>query len=191
MNSTPYVTSGKVKLTPGSQPYEECEPTTMIPAWWSAFMFRVLNPRQVCMYLYLAMLSDYKGECSPTIEQIREDLGLYSPSMVFEALAVLEDLGFIFRERQSFPGVRAKRNVYRRPPCPMTLLRLLERDRIDGELRPKGGGSPASQESQALVFEGLREVLGDWYERYAQATASAKREVLVECLQFLSQRQAG
>ncbi len=155
-------------------------------------MFHVLNPRQVCMYLYLAMLSDYKGECNPTIEQIREDLGLYSPSMVFEALAVLEDLAFVNRERQSFPGVRAKRNVYRRPPCEVTLLRLLERDRIDGELRPKGGGSPASQESQALVTLGLREVLGDHYERYARATAITKRNVLVETLELiLSQRQAG
>lgn len=145
-------------------------------------MFHVLNPRQVCMYLYLAMLTD-KGECSPTIEQIREDLGLYSPSMVFEALAVLEDLAFISRERQSFPGVRAKRNVYRRPPCEATILRLLERDRIDGELRPKGGGSPASQESQALVIDGLRVTLGDQYERYASATPSGKRDVLIEILE--------
>ncbi len=153
-------------------------------------MFHVLNPRQVCMYLYLAMLSD-KGECSPTIEQIREDLGLYSPSMVFEALAVLEDLAFISRERQSFPGVRAKRNVYRRPPCEATIVRLLARDRIDGELRPKGGGSPASQESQALVIDGLRLTLGSEYERYARATSTAKRDVLVEILEgILSNRDA-
>ena len=147
-------------------------------------MFHVLNPRQVCMYLYLAMLSD-KGECSPTIEQIREDLGLYSPSMVFEALAVLEDLAFISRERQSFPGVRAKRNVYRRPPCEATILRLLERGRIDCELRPKGGGSPASQESQALVLDGLRLTLADQYERYANSTPSAKRDVLIEILESI------
>ena len=146
-------------------------------------MFHVLNPRQVCMYLYLTMLSE-KGECSPTIEQIREDLGLYSPSMVFEALAVLEDLGFIVRERQSFPGVRAKRNVYRIPLCEATVLRLLERDRIDGELKPKGTGSPASAESQALVIEGLKGILGDeGYARYAAATTAAKRDVLVEIIE--------
>ncbi len=145
-------------------------------------MFHVLNPRQVCMYLYLAMLCD-DGECSPTIEQIREDLGLYSPSMVFEALAVLEDLSFISRERQSFPGVRAKRNVYRRPPCEATILRLLERERIDAELRPKGGGSPASQESQALVVDGLKQILGEHYERYAHATPNARRDVLIEILE--------
>lgn len=147
-------------------------------------MFHVLNPRQVCMYLYLSMLCD-DGECSPTIEQIREDLGLYSPSMVFEALAVLEDLSFISRERQSFPGVRAKRNVYRRPPCEATILRLLERERIDAELRPKGGGSPASQESQALVVDGLKQTLGEHYDRYARATSGARRDILLEVLQAI------
>lgn len=145
-------------------------------------MFHVLNPRQVCMYLYLSMLND-DGECSPTIEQIREDLGLYSPSMVFEALAVLEDLAFITRERQSFPGVRAKRNVYRRPSCEATILRLLERDRIDGELRPRGGGAPASRESQTLVIEGLKQILGADYTRYERAPASAKRALLIEVLE--------
>ena len=146
-------------------------------------MFHVLNPRQICMYLYLSMLCNEGSECSPTIEQIREDLGLYSPSMVFEALAVLEDLAFITRERQSFPGVRAKRNVYGRPSCEETILRLLERDRIDGELRPRGGGSPASHESQALVLDGLRQQLGAAYQQYAHAPAAEKREVLMEILQ--------
>ncbi len=145
-------------------------------------MFHVLNPRQVCMYLYLTMLAE-KGACSPTIEQIREDLGLYSPSMVFEALAVLEDLGFIVRERQSFPGVRAKRNLYRVPSCEATVLRLIERERIDGELKPKGSGSPASAESQALVIEGLKGMLGEaGYERYSRVQKDAKRDVLVEIL---------
>lgn len=151
-------------------------------------MFHVLNPRQVCMYLYLTMLSE-TGECSPTIEQIREDLGLYSPSMVFEALAVLEDLGFILRERQSFPGVRARRNVYRVPSCESTLLRLLERDRVDGELKPRGTGSPASAESQALVIEGLQSLLGEeGYARYSAAAPPEKRDVLVELIEAKNQK---
>jgi predicted transcriptional regulator len=92
-----------------------CKPMALIPAWWSAFLFHILNPRQICMYVYLIMLSDEKGECSPTIDQIREDLGLYSSSMVFDALAALEDLGFVVRERQALAGVRSRRNLYRRP----------------------------------------------------------------------------
>src|SRR6185437_14534034 len=116
--------------------HEECHPLAPIPAWWSAVLFQILNPRQVCMYAYLAMLCSRKESCHPTTDQIRGDLGLYSTSMVFEALAVLEELCFIERERHTFPGTRPRRNVYRLQPCEATLLRLLDSDLIDGSLRP-------------------------------------------------------
>ena len=161
-----------------------CAPSAIIPAWWSGFLFHVLNPRQTSMYLYLTMLSDPRGECSPTIDQIREDLGLYSSSMVFEALAALDDLGFITRIRAAFPGTRARRNLYRRPSCESTLIRLLERGRIDGHLRSTNPTrAPASAESQALTYEGLAEILGDAYERYDVApTEPEKRTVLLSLL---------
>ncbi len=149
-------------------------------------MFHVLNPRQVSMYLYLTMLSEASGECHPTIEQIRDDLGLYSASMVFEALATLEDLGFVIRERQSFPGVRAKRNVYRRTACETTILRLLQRELIDGELRPRRNGEvPAAEESKMLAQKGLRLILDEQYARYEVATGGAKRDVLIEILESI------
>lgn len=142
------------------------------------------------MFVYLTMLSEANGECHPTIEQIKDDLGLYSASMVFEALAILEDLGFITRERQSFPGVRAKRNVYRRTPCEFTLIRLLERNLVDGELRPKRKDiAPAADESKVLAEEGLRQILAGYYTRYATATAAAKRDVLIESLEEILQRR--
>ncbi|HTZ54622.1 MAG TPA: hypothetical protein VMB20_06125 [Candidatus Acidoferrum sp.] len=136
------------------------------------------------MYLYLTMLSDPRGECSPTIDQIREDLGLYSSSMVFEALAALDDLGFITRIRAAFPGTRARRNLYRRPSCESTLIRLLERGRIDGRLRSTNPTrAPASAESQALIYEGLAEMLGEAYESYDGApTEAEKRDVLLKLL---------
>ena len=163
---------------------DECAPLAPIPAWWSAFLFHALNPRQVCMYLYLTMISDERGRCSPTIEEIRQDLGLYSTSMVFEALSVLEGYCFITRERTTFPGTRAKRNTYHRPACEKTILRLLERNIIDGQLSPIGGdGAPASARSKTLVVEGLCPLLGDSYERYAAAPPEAKRTVLMEILQ--------
>ncbi len=138
------------------------------------------------MFIYLTMLSEAAGECHPTIEQIRDDLGLYSASMVFEALATLEDLGFITRERQSFPGVRAKRNVYRRTPCEATVLCLLQRNLIDGEMRPsRNAGAPAAEESRLLAEAGLKEILGADFPRYESATAAAKREVLVEILETI------
>ena len=170
----------------------ECPPAAALPAWWSGFMYHVLNPRQVCMYLYLTMLSQNNGECHPTIEQIRDDLGLYSASMVFEALAALEDLGFITRERQSFPGVRAKRNVYRRTPCELTILRLLERKLIDSTLRPKRNGEvPQAEEAKQLVQEGLEEILGDDFARYESAAENEKTEVLMQILSSILQRRAG
>lgn len=130
------------------------------------------------------MLIDEKGLCSPTIEQIREDLGLYSTTMVFEALAVLEDLGFIKRERQTFPGVRPKRNVYRVHACEVTLFRLLERNILDGELRPaRLSHLPASPEARMLTVEGLRALLGAQFERYERATSEARRDVLMEILE--------
>lgn len=164
---------------------DECHPLAPIPAWWSAFLFQILNPRQVCMYAYLAMLCSRKESCHPTTDQIRGDLGLYSTSMVFEALAVLEELCFIERERQTFPGTRPRRNVYRLQPCEATLLRLLDADLIDGLLRPvtrDGGNGGPSPESERLIKDGLQGMLGDDYPRYGAASAEEKRDVLIDCL---------
>ena len=144
------------------------------------------------MYLYLTMLSDTRGICSPTTEQIREDLGLYSSSMVFEALAVLDELGFIVRERGALPGVRARRNSYRRPACESTLLRLLETNKIDDELRSTNPTrAAASAESRALIHEGLVELLGAGYDRYRNAPAEKRRSVLVSLLQTSMEVQSG
>jgi hypothetical protein len=175
---------------PSCEPGHVCAPSALVPAWWSGFLFHVLNPRQTSMYLYLTMLSDPRGECSPTVDQIREDLGLYSSSMVFEALAALDDLGFITRVRAAFPGIRARRNLYRRPSCESTLIRLLERGRIDGHLRSTNPTrAPASAESQALTYEGLATLLGDAYELYHRAASEEqKRNVLLE---LLAERDGG
>lgn len=168
---------------PPCEPEHVCAPSAVIPAWWSGFLFHVLNPRQISMYMYLTMLSDERGECSPTVDQIREDLGLYSTSMVFEALAALDDLGFIIRIRAAFPGIRARRNLYRRPSCESTLYRLLERGRIDGHLRSTNPTrAPASAESQALIEEGLVTLLGAKYDQYRRTPEEDKRVVLMEQL---------
>lgn len=136
------------------------------------------------MYLYLTLLASERGDCHPTIEQIRDDLGLLSTSMVFEALTVLETFGFIVRERHSFAGTRAKRNVYQRTPCAFTVLRLLEHDKIDEQLNPKSfsPAPPAAPESKALAAIGLRELLGEKYHQYESATKDNKREILIRTL---------
>lgn len=165
----------------------------MLPAWWSGFLFHVLNPRQVAMFVYLAMLSDDSGICHPTIEQIRKDLGLLSTTMVFESIAVLEEYGFYMRSRQALPDSRSRRNVYRRTACEYTILRLLETNKVDGEMRPAGTESaPASDESAQLVAQGLRQMLDDRYEQYVKMPPERKRAFLIETLNaFLKNREHG
>lgn len=171
----------------------ECEPLVHIPAWWSGFLFHVLNPRQVSMYIYLIMLSEDRGVCHPTIEQIRKDLGLLSTTMVFESIAVLEEYGFFVRSRESLPESRSRRNVYRRTACEYTILRLLETNKLDGDLCPTGSGDPASPEARSLVETGLRDLLGNvHFERYEAAKPEEKRDVLLAILnERLRKRSAG
>lgn len=175
------------------QSESECQPLVAIPAWWSGFLFHVLNPRQVSMYVYLIMLADERGICHPTIDQIRKDLGLLSTTMVFESIAVLEEYGFFMRSRQALPDSRSRRNVYRRTACEYTILRLLETNKIDGTLRAVGAGvDTPSDESHQLVMYGLQQVLGRRFDRYAHAPAEQKRDVLLSLLgDMMRSRKAG
>lgn len=169
-----------------------CEPLVQIPAWWSGFLFHVLNPRQVSMYVYLLMLSDDRGVCHPTIEQIRKDLGLLSTTMVFESIAVLEEYGFFVRSRESLPESRSRRNVYRRTACEYTILRLLEANKLGGDLRPVNSADPASDEARHLVEAGLRDLLGVQYARYAAALPEQKRDTMMTILnEALRKRPSG
>lgn len=144
------------------------------------------------MYVYLIMLSDDRGVCHPTIEQIRKDLGLLSTTMVFESIAVLEEYGFFVRSRESLPESRSRRNVYRRTACEYTILRLLETNKLDGDLMPVNAGDPASDEARSLVDMGIRDLLREQYQRYASATAAEKRETLLGILNDrLRRRSAG
>ena len=171
--------------------HSECRPLVAIPAWWSGFLFHVLNPRQLSMYVYLIMLADERGVCHPTIDQIRKDLGLLSTTMVFESIAVLEEYGFFMRSRQTVAESRSRRNVYRRTACEYTILRLLETNKIDGELRPIGGDAP-SYESHQLTMYGLEELLGRRFARYAEASREHKRDVLLALLgETMRTRKAG
>lgn len=144
------------------------------------------------MYVYLIMLSNDRGECHPTIEQIRKDLGLLSTTMVFESIAVLEEYGFFVRSRESLPESRSRRNVYRRTACEYTVLRLLESNKVNGDLAATGSSDPASGDSRQLVEEGLQELLGERYGRYASAGPENRRDVLIAILkEHLEHRPGG
>jgi hypothetical protein len=157
-----------------------CEPYTKVPAWWSGFLFHVLTPRQVSMYLYLSMLTDEYGICNPKIDRIRQDLGLASPTVVFEAIGVLEDLGFFLKRRIAVPNGRSRRNIYQRASCEYTVLRLLETGRVDGEMRTS---RQRTAKMNAEVLEGLRELVEPAaFTTYSKAAGPKKKGLLLEAL---------
>ena len=169
----------------------DCRPFAEIPAWWSGFLFHVLTPRQLSLYLYLAMLSGHIGVCHPTVKQISQDLGLSSESAVFEAIAALEEHGFVLRALRRMRGAGPRRNVYQRASCEYTVLKLLEQGRIDGCMRPAPGFvNEMSDDAKALRDEWLRESLGPIFQRYAQASDDQKTVILTEALRATVGRPA-
>ena len=168
----------RVIIDPHNAFDDECAPFTEIPAWWSGFVFHVLNARQISLYLYLCMLLDGEGLCAPTVEQIRGDLGL-SGSIVFGALGALDAAGFILRQRRYLAMLRSRRNVYQRPACEFTVLRLLETGKIDGDLRAVPGPThQMSGDAEQLKIEWLQGVLGEQFAAYADAPLATKAEIL-------------
>lgn len=151
----------------------DTKPLVGMPAWWRTFIFHVLNSRQLSVYMYLVMLMDGEAACSPTVEEIAREVGLLSTTMVFEAINALEQNGFILRARTASPLARARRNIYQRPSCEYTILRLLRTGKID-----------AAPESA------LQSLLGDTYPLYAVAPNGEKQECLMATLEaMLDQRQ--
>ncbi len=160
---------------------DACEPFADVPAWWSGFLFHVLNPRQVTTYMYLNMIADSDGMCHPTSTQIRDELGLSSLTMVFDALSELVDRGFILRERRAVRGLPSRRNVYQRPSCEFTILRLLQRGDLDGSLCA-ADSAPMSKESWRLKERWLEHTLRRDYKRFTATAADDKRALLIQLL---------
>lgn len=132
------------------------------------------------------MLTADTGVCHPTTSQIRQDLGLSGLTVVFEAMSVLEEYGFILRERRTIAELKSRRNVYQRPSCEYTILRLLDRGKIDGLLRPvPGNANEMSVESQKLRDEWLDHALGSQREIYLHADDDAKTPILARGLRRL------
>ena len=178
-----------VMIDPDNAFTEVCRPFTEVPAWWSGFLFHVLSARQVTLYMYLNMLGDSFGVCSPTARQIRSDLGLASLTIVFEALSVLETRGFILRERRALPGHPSRRNVYQRPSCEFTVLRLLQAGQIDGTLCPAVRQlDEMSADSRQLKDEWLERCLAADYGSYVSAPAQEKAPILIRLLRQLLAR---
>ena len=162
---------------------DSCAPLAEIPSLWSGFLFHVLNPRQRSLYLYLTLFTGETGMCHPTKKQIRQDRGLASLTVVFEAISVLEQESFILRRRQNFPELKSRRNVYQRPSHEFTVLRLLQASKTDGQLRPTPGSNNAtSTKSRKLRDEWLVNSLGDLEAEYDAGNDGQKRQILMVAL---------
>jgi hypothetical protein len=160
----------------------DCEPFAYLPAWWCAFLFQIISPRQLSVYTYLAMLGAKEGVARPTVRQIQADMGLYSDTVVFNAIRTLESYGLIRRLRSKPAG--PLRKAYHRPSCESTLITLLEQKRIDADLMPlmRTEQSGKSHDVQVLTQDGLRLLLEARYEAYQQAPAAERVNVLIQLL---------
>lgn len=168
----------------------DCEPFVNLPAWWSSFLFRILSPRQLAVYTYIAMLGVKENISTPTVRQIQDDMGLASDTTVYDALRALEDAVLIRRVRvRNDAGVA--QNGYRRPACESTLIALLEQKRIDYRLRPieRSVAAPRSDAVTALAEDGLKTMLGDDFASYTSASPNAGRTVLLDLLHASSAKR--
>jgi hypothetical protein len=162
-----------------------------IPGWWRPFLFRVLSQRDLTIYVYLCSLMDRNDICYPTSEQIREEVGVDSPTTVFSALRNLEVLGFLLRRRKRLPGrtYKFQRNIYQRPAPEFTLLTLLDQNVVNGQLRPLNPATKKPYHSEAagrldsVIDAGLRRLLGDKHVAYLEATEDEKAFTLRVLLQ--------
>ena len=116
-----------------------------LPSWWRRFMFQVLSPREITIYLYLCSVMDPNAVAYPTVEQIAEDMGVKSRSVVAEGLAKLVELGFLLRRDDPYIGrVMGKRVVYQRPLPHHTVLHLLRTDLLTRPI-PVSASGPKSR----------------------------------------------
>ncbi len=193
--------NAELVFDPGNQfgALSGCAPYTGLPGWWRRFLFRTLSQRDLAVYVYLLTLMDANDICYPTTEQIREEVGVESPTTIFSALNRLESMGFILRRRQRLPGrlMKFQRNVYQRPAPEFTLLSLLDQKKIDGSLHPLNTrtGEPliaeTTRRSDRAIEIGLRNLLGSKYIGYEEAKDGDKDFVLRVLLQErLDERRA-
>jgi hypothetical protein len=111
--------------------------------------------------------------------------------MVFEAMNVLEENGFILRSRRTLPHLGSRRNIYQRPACEYTVIRLLRQKRIDGSLRPRPVTQPVAAEVEQLTIQGLRDLLGSRFAVYERAANVERDKVLLELLEEIHGERAG
>jgi hypothetical protein len=163
---------------PGNQFSDDIAPPyTVIPAWWRTFLFRMLKPRELSLYVYLCSLCDKHSIAYPSVAQIQHDLGIASATTVTAALKALEDLGLFLRKRGALPRRRSTghQNIYQRPSAHHTILHLLKTRRVDGNLQLAPSSDETTPRESKAVHMALKKMLGPGYHRYEMLSNESER----------------
>lgn len=169
----------KFVFDPGNQWPKDSEvaPFFGFPSWWRRFVFHVLTPREIAVYLHMCSVMDNNAIAYPTIEQIANDMGVESRATVKKALETLIVRGFLLRAERVNRG--RKMYVYQRPAVEHTLLALLNPEPTEKEPRPKplidarlfppakSKGLKPSKSSDSVVDAALRRLLKPNFPAYA------------------------
>ena len=173
-------------FAPGNQWIKEKDagPYFGLPAAWRRFIFQILTNREFAVYSYVSSVMDPIAIAYPTPEQIAEDMGIRTRSVIVDALKTLVDLGFLLAGPEPRPGRMGKRTIYQRPLPHHTLYTLLELGKIDFDLFPTSNRERVGELTKAsddVVRASLKKLLGDdVYLGYASLRDPERRKRILK-----------
>ena len=111
---------------------------TQVPAWMRSFLYRILKPREIALYIYICSYMRLAGISYVSLREMQRDFGLTNRHELIESISNLERLGFLLRKKGRVAKARTEhdRNIYQRPSIAHTLWTLLDEDAIDGLFHP-------------------------------------------------------
>ena len=127
----------EVPFDPGNV-WEIVGPFTPLAAWMRPFLFRVLKPREIAVYLHICSYMQQAAISYVSLRELQRDFGLTNRHQLIDAIGQLDRLGFLLRKKGRVAKSRTEhdRNIFQRPSLEYTLLKLLEEDAIDGFFHP-------------------------------------------------------
>ena len=174
---------------------------TPIPAWMRPFMFRILKPREIAVYVYICSYMRLAAISYVSLREMQRDFGLTNRHELIDACDNLERLGFLLRKKGRVAKARTEhdRSIYQRPALAHTLLTLLREEAIDGLFHPtvracsrmgKGKGKTPPSVGKYIdksLLAALGELIGkasvkNYLNKPTSAKATFLESVLVEKL---------
>jgi hypothetical protein len=182
----------------GGNVYRPVKHYMTVPTWWRPFMYRLLKPRDIVVYLYVCSFMSDTGRSHPTLMQMQLDMNLSNAHSLIEALKRLHKYGFLVVKQQRVAGTwLIDRNVFYRPSPEYTLLTLLRTKKIDAKLNCSETLKDtvkkllkASAQNKKSAFEsgaskGLRQLIGgENFEHLRLTPADQRRECLIHLLEL-------